>query len=180
MKIVERLESSLGLTRGDVTVALFLGGAAVFGLLWVTLVGEPEGRRERMELLRMQQLHDSLVASRDSAAEAAIDSSLFDRDSVADLAPITAAEAAFDSALDVDETKRRPGAGGKRPPSRPVNINTATRAELMRLPGIGEKTAEAVMAFRASEPFRTPDDLMKVKGIGPKKFERMKAFITVR
>jgi competence protein ComEA len=50
----------------------------------------------------------------------------------------------------------------------------------MKLPGIGEKTAENIIEHRNSNPFSKPEDIMNVKGIGPKKFEKMKDMIEVR
>jgi comEA protein len=60
-----------------------------------------------------------------------------------------------------------------------ININTASRVELMKLPGIGEKTADKIINFRKVNPFSKIEDIMKVKGIGTKKFEKMKDKITV-
>ena len=48
-----------------------------------------------------------------------------------------------------------------------VDLNTADAQELMTLPGIGEKRAQAIIAYReANGPFRIPEDLTKVDGIG--------------
>ena len=53
-----------------------------------------------------------------------------------------------------------------------VNPNTATAEELKQIPGIGPKTAEAIILERETNgPFRYPEDLMSVSGIGPKKLE---------
>ena len=60
-----------------------------------------------------------------------------------------------------------------------ININTASAAELERLPGIGAAKAQAIVAFRAKEPFAKPDDLRKVKGIGDKLYESIKDQVTV-
>ncbi|OGT81237.1 MAG: hypothetical protein A3H91_04065 [Gammaproteobacteria bacterium RIFCSPLOWO2_02_FULL_61_13] len=49
-----------------------------------------------------------------------------------------------------------------------VNINTAGKAELMSVRGIGEKRAEAIIAYRDQNgPFKSVDDLESVQGIGP-------------
>jgi len=48
-----------------------------------------------------------------------------------------------------------------------VNVNTATKAELAELPGIGETKAEAIVTYRQShEDFNTLQDLNNVNGIG--------------
>ena len=49
----------------------------------------------------------------------------------------------------------------------PLDINTATQAELTALPGLGELKANAVIEYRAAYgPFDTLEDLMAVDGIG--------------
>jgi competence protein ComEA len=66
-------------------------------------------------------------------------------------------------------------------PTQPVNINTATKKELMKLPGIGEVIAERIILYREDEgPFKTSDDLQKVKGISSRKFQQLKSLVTVR
>ena len=47
-----------------------------------------------------------------------------------------------------------------------ININTATAKELQLIPGIGEKLAERIIAYRTENgPFTEPDDLYNIKGI---------------
>jgi len=60
-----------------------------------------------------------------------------------------------------------------------VNLNTASATELARLPGIGAAKAQAIVEFRAKEPFAKPEDLRKVKGIGDKLYQSLKDQITV-
>jgi len=65
------------------------------------------------------------------------------------------------------------------PPLR-VDLNTATAADLDRLPGIGPSIAAAVVAYRsANGPFRTVEALLKVPGIGPSKLEQFRALVRV-
>jgi competence ComEA-like helix-hairpin-helix protein len=67
------------------------------------------------------------------------------------------------------------------PPGALININTAPRAELMRLPGIGEKYADRIIRYRREHgPFATPEALDAVQGIGRKTVERLRPFICVR
>ena len=61
-----------------------------------------------------------------------------------------------------------------------VNINTASAAELVSLPGVGEATAAKIIASRDSEgPFQAIEDLKRVSGIGDKKYEALKDLICV-
>lgn len=53
-----------------------------------------------------------------------------------------------------------------------VNINTATKDELVTLDGIGDSYAERIIMFRDKNgPFQKPEDILKIKGIGEKTFE---------
>jgi len=61
----------------------------------------------------------------------------------------------------------------------PIDINSASAAELATLPGIGESKAKAIVDYRAADPFKTVDDLKKVKGIGDKVLEKLRPDITV-
>ena len=67
------------------------------------------------------------------------------------------------------------------PGSHSININTASKDHLIRLPGIGESYAMRIIRYREENgPFATVDDLQKVQGIGPKKLERLRPFVTVK
>ena len=61
-----------------------------------------------------------------------------------------------------------------------VNINTASKEELMTLKGIGEATAEAIIEYRKENKFIKIEDIKNVKGIGDKKFESIKEDIEVK
>lgn len=61
-----------------------------------------------------------------------------------------------------------------------VNVNTAKLDELVRVPGIGNSTAERILEIRKeSGKFATLEDLTQVKGIGEKKLARMKPFLSI-
>ncbi len=68
----------------------------------------------------------------------------------------------------------------KKPPARPVNLNTATSQELQQVPGIGPATAEKILKMRKSYgAFKSVDDLLAIRGIGPKRLEKMRKYLTV-
>ena len=74
----------------------------------------------------------------------------------------------------------RSSAKASAPAGAPINLNTATVAQLETLPGIGKSTAERILEYRQKNGgFKKVEDLMNVRGIGEKSFLKMKALITV-
>lgn len=61
-----------------------------------------------------------------------------------------------------------------------ININSADLDSLSQLPGIGKKTAQAIIEYRNTNgKFKSPADLLNVKGIGQKKFDKLKSLLSV-
>ncbi len=61
-----------------------------------------------------------------------------------------------------------------------VNVNTATAAELTRLPRVGEKLAQRIIEHRQKQgAFRRAEDLMEVKGVGEKMFQTLKPYLAI-
>ena len=68
----------------------------------------------------------------------------------------------------------------KKPPPKPININTASSDELQQVPGIGPATAEKILQMRKSYgAFKSVDDLLSIRGIGKKRLEKMRKYLTV-
>ncbi|BDQ01484.1 helix-hairpin-helix domain-containing protein [Ignavibacterium sp.] len=66
------------------------------------------------------------------------------------------------------------------PAEKSINLNKATKQELMSLPGIGETTAKNIIELREKiGRFRKPEDLLKVKGIGSKKLDKIINYIFI-
>ena len=62
-----------------------------------------------------------------------------------------------------------------------LDVNRATREELIALPEIGEKTADAILAFRAAQGrIASVDELVRVKGLSDAKVEKLKPYLTVK
>lgn len=61
-----------------------------------------------------------------------------------------------------------------------VNLNSASKAELETVKGIGPQKAEAILDYRKKNgPFKKVDDLKNVSGFGDKSVENMRTELTV-
>lgn len=61
-----------------------------------------------------------------------------------------------------------------------LNLNTATKEELVALSGIGPAKAQAILDYRDQHgSFKSVDELKEVKGIGARRFEKLKSELTV-
>lgn len=60
-----------------------------------------------------------------------------------------------------------------------VNINNATKEELMTLPGIGDSKSDKILEYRENKTFKSIDDIKNVNGIGEKTFDSFKDLIDI-
>lgn len=59
-----------------------------------------------------------------------------------------------------------------------INLNTAPKEDLMRLPGIGEARATDIITHRTTKGlFARTEDIMKISGIGKKTYEKIAPYI---
>lgn len=74
-----------------------------------------------------------------------------------------------------------PAAGGTAPAAGgPINLNTATLADLDTLPGVGPVLAQRILDARdAQGGFQAVSDLRKVEGIGDARYEQLQGLVTV-
>lgn len=73
--------------------------------------------------------------------------------------------------IDVEENNNT--ASGK------VNINTANKAELKELDGIGDTLADNIIKYRDKSKFKSIEDILNVDGIGQAKFDKIKEYICI-
>jgi competence protein ComEA len=70
------------------------------------------------------------------------------------------------------------GARPRATPDDPVYLNQATLSDLRRLPGVGAKRAQAILALRDRiQHFRQIEDLLKVKGIGRSSLRKLRPLV---
>ncbi len=146
------LQRLLGVNEREATAVVLIAGLLGIGAVYRTFL-QP---RVELEAAQLQLLLDSLVQTQSTLAVAGAQQQ--------------------DTPGDTQRLRPR----RKAEPTEPVNINTASKAELMTLPGVGEVIAERILEYRRAKRFETPEELMEVKGIGPKKFERLRPYIRVR
>lgn len=61
-----------------------------------------------------------------------------------------------------------------------LDLNTATKEQLVALSGIGPAKAQAILDYRAQHGgFKSVDELKDVKGIGAKRFEKLKPELSI-
>ena len=109
----------------------------------------------------------------------------------ADLASISLARRLHDGELIVVPARPQPGASptasnvediadaADDAASPLLDINTASAVELEQLPGIGEVTAERIVAFREENgPYRSIDDLVAIEGISPRTIDGFRDLVT--
>lgn len=61
-----------------------------------------------------------------------------------------------------------------------VNINEATQASLVLLPGVGPKRAKAIITLRQKRPFRRAVQLRRIRGIGRRTLMKMLPFVRLQ
>lgn len=61
-----------------------------------------------------------------------------------------------------------------------LNINSAKIVDLIKLPGVGETTAQRIIDYRQKiGKFKNINQLLRIKGIGSKKLEKIKSLIFI-
>lgn len=165
MKLAKQIQRILGVTPNELMVVLLLVLGLTVGVIAKYFFAETT---ERISYQDVYAVMDSL-AEADKTTYIGTDT---EQQTIVELEQhdtVVKKEQLFPEA----KKKQLPQNGEK------INLNTASLAKLMQLPGIGEKTAQKILDYRQDKPFTSIDDIMNVKGIGPKKFEKMKDFLII-
>ena len=73
-----------------------------------------------------------------------------------------------------------PAQSSPAPQGAALNLNTATKADLEKLPGVGPAMAQRILEYRQKVgAFKKAEELMNVQGIGEKSFLKLKPLVTV-
>ncbi|MBK9249643.1 MAG: helix-hairpin-helix domain-containing protein [Ignavibacteria bacterium] len=167
--LLNRFQEFVGVTKNEATVALVI----VLGLSIGVVVRQVNGGAERDNYnaalsKTVTHILDSIALAERRSFTGIDDSILYGNTS----------PALIDS--ENIQTRYKNSTNAKKAlPTTKVKINSATKAELIRLPGIGEAMAERIIERRRTKYFMTSSDLMNVKGIGRKKLEKLEPYIVV-
>lgn len=83
-------------------------------------------------------------------------------------------ENGFENGLSIPSSQSDASASGK------INLNTASKEELCKIPGIGQSRADAIVSYREQNGrFQAIEDIMQVSGIKQATYEKIKDSITV-
>jgi comEA protein len=173
--------------------AMLLLGVIVLGQMLWPLLNQHQQTALRLTppspqwlALFNQAKQQALLAKVSTTEQSTKDNALLSKPQLIAITPADWSQTLVDAA----ETPNHKGKlKGNKHPSHPkkdlshtpmVSLNKATPAQLALLPGIGEKTARRITAYRNQHgPFSSVDNIMDVKGIGVKKFAKMKRFLTL-
>ncbi|TAN41295.1 MAG: DNA-binding protein [Nitrospirae bacterium] len=126
---------------------------------------------------KMETLKGLVTASTPKAAQATAPAVPAASTKAAPATPAPAAATKAAPAAKAPAGAEKPAAQSKLAPGEKVNLNTASKEQLEKLPGIGPAKAQAIIDGR---PYNAPEDVMKVKGIKEGIFNKIKDSITVK
>ena len=162
----EKLSKKIGFTETEIVVILFLAGLFIIGFVYVEFIKPDAEEYKYFDYSKQDSLFSyySKLDPEFNADELQSESNLEIKKRVLELSD-TVVYVKKDIAALAEKS---------------ININTAGINELVKLPGIGEKTAEKIIELRNQRgKFKRLEELMDVKGIGEVKFNKIKKFLYI-
>jgi len=162
----EKLSKKIGFTETEILVILFLAGLFILGFVYVEFIKKDTTEYKHIDYSKQDSLftYYSNLNPEFDPEDSGLDSSLEIKKRVLELSDTIAYVKKDISSL----------------AEKSININTAGINELVKLPGIGEKTAEKIIQLRNERgKFKRVDELLDVKGIGEAKFNKIRKYLYV-
>ena len=172
MRWLYQLQTRVSFSGPEATAALVLLGALGAGLVVQQVRSASDPVPADFYAAADQAFVDATEAGAEAAAppERTAEAAPLPTDPPDDASAAVLAEAEVAAAA-------APRRTSKPPPAR-TNLNTASAADLQRLPGIGPALAGRIVAYReANGPFRAPSEITGVKGIGERTFEKLAPWV---
>ncbi|MCW8804637.1 MAG: ComEA family DNA-binding protein [Ignavibacteriaceae bacterium] len=163
----EKLSKKIGFTETEILVILFLAALFILGFIYVEFIKNNDTAECRhIDYSKEDSLfaYYSNINPEFDSDDPRLDSNLEIKKRVLELSD-TVAYVKKDISVLTEKS---------------ININTAGVNEFVKLPGIGEKTAEKIIQLRDERgKFKKLEELMDVKGIGEVKFNKIKKFLYI-
>lgn len=162
----EKFSKKIGFTQTEISVILFLAGLFLLGFVYVQFFKEKENDYKYFDYSKQDSLfyYYSNLNPEFDLEDSTLISNLETKKRVLELSDTF--EYVKKDIFALTEKS--------------INLNTAGVSELVKLPGIGEKTAEKIILLRIERNgFKRLDELMDVKGIGEVKFNKIKKFLYI-
>jgi len=162
----EKLSKKIGFTETEILVILFLAGLFILGFVYVEFIKSDTAEHKHIDYSEQDSLfaYYSNLNTEFDPDDSVLDSNLEIKRRVLELSD-TLAYATKDISSLTEKS---------------INLNTAGISELIKLPGIGEKTAEKIIQLRNTRGnFKRIEELMDVSGIGEVKFNKIKMYLYI-
>ncbi|MDZ7624561.1 MAG: helix-hairpin-helix domain-containing protein [Ignavibacteriaceae bacterium] len=162
----EKLSKKIGFTETETMVILFLTGLFILGFVYVEFIKNDTAEYKHIDYTKQDSLfaYYSNINPEFDLDDPRLDSNLEIKRQVLELSDTFAYVKKDLSSLT----------------EKSINLNTAGINELVKLPGIGEKTAEKIIQLRSERgKFKRLEELMDVRGIGEVKFNKIKKFLYI-
>ena len=162
----EKLSKKIGFTETETIVILFLTGLFILGFVYVEFIKNDTAEFKHVDYTKQDSLfaYYSNINPEFDLDDPRLDSNLEIKRQVLELSDT------FDYVKkDLSSLTEKS-----------INLNTAGINELVKLPGIGEKTAEKIIQLRSERgKFKRLEELLDVRGIGEVKFNKIKKFLYI-
>jgi len=162
----EKLSKKIGFTETETIVILFLTGLFILGFVYVEFIKNDTAEYKHIDYTKQDSLfaYYSNINPEFDLDDPRLDSNLEIKRQLLELSDTIAYVKKDLSSLT----------------EKSINLNTAGINELVKLPGIGEKTAEKIIQLRSERgKFKRLEELMDVRGIGEVKFNKIKKFLYI-
>lgn len=162
-----RLSKKIGFTETELKIVLFLTLTLLAGFSYKSFFTESQANEKIMAFDYSKE--DSLFLNASTIIQ--MDSISLKNDKEVDLKQ---------EVLNFNTRSFKKSKTKSLPAEKSINLNSAVLSDLVRLPGIGEKTAIKILELRTKQGgFKKVEDLIKVKGIGETKLNNIKKYLYI-